>query len=80
MKSVMSAKQIEEINELLANHGDALTAFYDEGLSIGKSSGFVDGCMAGFSIGACFMGGVVLFAYYMTNISKKKKQQNKEES
>lgn len=31
MKRIMTQEQIEELNELLADHGETLTAFYDEG-------------------------------------------------
>lgn len=31
MKRIMTNEQIEELNELLVDHGDTLTAFYDEG-------------------------------------------------
>lgn len=35
----MTNAQIDEINMLLKYHGDALTAFYDEGISFGMMLG-----------------------------------------
>lgn len=31
MKRMMTKEQIDEVNELLVDHGETLTAFYDEG-------------------------------------------------
>lgn len=39
MKQMTNA-QIDEINRLLADHGDALTAFYDEGVRYGMRLGY----------------------------------------
>ncbi len=35
----MTNAQINEINELLKTHGEALTAFYNEGICYGMKSG-----------------------------------------
>lgn len=40
---LMNSKQIDELNELLKDHGETLTAFYDEGIRIGKKNGFTIG-------------------------------------
>ena len=37
----MTNKQIDELNKLLANHSDILTAFYDEGIHYGMKWGAV---------------------------------------
>ena len=73
-------EQINEINELLINHGEALTAFYDEGMNIGKSCWFFDGCVAGFSVGALAMGAVTIFLYHMTHPRNKKEDRKEKES
>ena len=80
MRETMAKEQIDEINELLIDHGEALTAFYDEGMNIGKNCGFFDGCMAGFSVGALAMGVVTVFLYRMTHPCNKKENRKEEES
>lgn len=40
MKRIMTNAQIDEVNKLLADHGNALTAFYDEGIRYGMSLGY----------------------------------------
>lgn len=40
---LMNNKQIDELNELLKDHGETLTAFYDEGIHMGKKKGFAAG-------------------------------------
>lgn len=35
MKRIMTNAQVDEVNKLLADHGNALTAFYDEGVRYG---------------------------------------------
>ncbi len=74
MRETMTKEQIDEINKLLIDHGEALTTFYDEGMNIGKNCGFFDGCMAGFSVGALAMGVVTVFLYRMTHPRNKKKK------
>jgi hypothetical protein len=37
----MTKEHIDTINELLAEHGEALTAFYDEGIRYGMKWGVV---------------------------------------
>lgn len=39
----MDKELSKEINELLVDHGEALTAFYDEGLSYGEAKGYLKG-------------------------------------
>lgn len=40
MKRIMTNAQIDEVNKLLADHGNALTAFYDEGIRYGMRLGY----------------------------------------
>ena len=42
---LMNSKQIDELNELLKDHGETLTAFYDEGINFGKKKGFIVGAI-----------------------------------
>lgn len=37
----MTKEQIDELNELLVNHSETLTAFYDEGIYYGMKWGVV---------------------------------------
>lgn len=37
---IMTNAQIDEVNKLLTDHGDALTAFYDEGIRYGMGLGY----------------------------------------
>ena len=47
MKFKMTCEQIKEVNELLKNFGDSLTAFYDEALYQGRVEGIVAGALVG---------------------------------
>lgn len=40
MMRIMTNAQIEEVNKLLKDHGNALTAFYDEGIRYGRHQGY----------------------------------------
>lgn len=53
---LMNSKQIDELNELLKDHGETLTAFYDEGIHIGKKKGLLIGLIGG------LIGGVTTIA------------------
>lgn len=44
---MMDNKQIEELNELLKDHGDVLTSFYDEGHCYGMTKGVTIGAIGG---------------------------------
>ena len=48
MKFKMTHEQIDEVNKLLRDHRESLTAFYDEALHQGR----VDGIIAGVLVGA----------------------------
>ena len=39
----MNSKQIDELNKLLEDHSETLTAFYDEGIEYGMNKGCVMG-------------------------------------
>lgn len=43
----MNSKQIDELNMLLKDHGEILTAFYDEGIRYGMLKGFSCGIIGG---------------------------------
>ena len=55
---MMNNKQIDEINNLLINHSDSLTAFYDEGIRYGLNRGCVVGAIGG-TIGATIVYGII---------------------
>lgn len=69
----MTNKQIDELNELLVDHGEALPAFYSEGLRYGLSGG------AGFTIAGVVLGFVVTGVIDMVK-TKKQNKENEEES
>lgn len=69
----MTNKQIDELNELLVDHSEALTAFYNEGLRYGLKSG------AGFTIAGVVLGFVVTGVIDMVK-TKKQNKENEEES
>lgn len=47
MKFKMTKEQINDVNELLKNHSDSLTAFYDEGAYHNKVEGIIIGALIG---------------------------------
>jgi hypothetical protein len=47
MKIKMTCKQIDEVNELLKDHGGSLTAFYDEAIYRGRVDGIIAGALVG---------------------------------
>lgn len=55
----MTSAQIDEINELLKNHGEALTAFYDAGIHYGlklSEKWIFTGVIIGIALGAAIDG------------------------
>ena len=71
MNHKMTHEQIDEINGLISDHAEALTAFYDEGLSIGRGQG----CLVGVLISICLFGGGLVYKHY---VAHKKKKDEKE--
>lgn len=67
----MTNEQIDELNELLVDHSEALTAFYDEGIRYGLKSGAVL-VIAGAALAALISCGV--------EVIKSRKNKVKEES
>lgn len=67
----MTNEQIDELNELLVDHSEALTAFYDEGIRYGLKHG-----------AALVIAGATLAALVSCGIEviKSKKKKVKEES
>ena len=59
---LMNSKQIDELNELLKDHGETLTAFYDEGINFGKKKGFIVG-----AIGSLIGSTVIIVASKLKN-------------
>ena len=43
----MTNEQINDVNKLLKNHGESLTAFYDEAIYHGKTNGILIGALVG---------------------------------
>lgn len=69
----MNSKQIEELNELLVEHSETLTAFYDEGIEYGMNKGCVLGAI-GSVVGMTIAYGVIKV------VSRCKKKNHEEES
>ncbi|MCM1090062.1 MAG: hypothetical protein NC413_04410 [Muribaculum sp.] len=69
----MNSKQIEELNELLVNHSETLTAFYDEGIQYGLNKGCILGAI-GSVIGVAISCGVIKI------VSHRKKRNDEKES
>ena len=69
----MTNVQIVELNGLLTDHGETLTAFYDEGIQIGQKQGFIEGVV--FSLGITIGAGIV---YKLSKIRRFKKKTEKE--
>ena len=73
----MNNKQIEELNKLLVDHSETLTAFYDEGIEYGLAMG------CGLAAVMATIGSVVgiSIAYGVTKIiAHRKKKDNEDES
>ena len=71
----MTSAQIEVLNELLAEHGDTLTAFYDEGILYGWMKGVIVGVLGGSII---TFGAGVICAFSGIKTLKKEKENGKE--
>ncbi len=69
----MNSKQIEELNELLVEHSETLTAFYDEGIEYGMNKGCLLGAI-GSVVGMTIAYGVIKI------VSHYKKKEIEEES
>ena len=72
----MTNNQIDELNELLKDHAETLTAFGDELLKYGMTRGLISGCLG------TYLGiGISLSAFYIAKkIKSKKEESNEEES
>ena len=55
---------IKEINELLVDHSEALTEFYDEGIEVGTLEGFVKGGLCTLGITAVIVCGKVIYSVH----------------
>ena len=55
-------ERIKEINELLVDHSEALTEFYDEGIEVGTREGFVKGGLCTFGITAAIVCGKAIYS------------------
>ena len=76
---IMTNNQIDELNELLKDHAETLTAFGDELLNNGMKMGSIAGCLG------TYLGiGISLSAFYIVKKIKskksKKEESNEEES
>lgn len=75
----MTNNQINELNELLKDHGETLTAFGDEFLRKGMVNGFISGCLGtylGIGIGLS----VIHITKKIKSRKSKKEESNEEES
>ena len=54
--------RIKEINELLVDHSEALTEFYDEGIEVGTREGFVKGGLCTLGITAAIVCGKAIYS------------------
>ena len=63
----MNNNQINNLNDLLINHGETLTAFYDETIDVGIRKGLIIGSLT--SLIFCSIG---LFGVLKFNSSKDK--------
>ena len=57
-------ERIKEINELLVDHSEALTEFYDEGIEVGTREGFVKGGLCTLGITAAIICGKVIYSVH----------------
>ena len=71
----MTSNQINELNELLKDHTETLTAFGDEMLNYGMKRGSIAGCLG------TYLGiGIALSGFYIAKKIKSKKSKKEEES
>ena len=76
---MMTNNQIDELNELLKDHAETITAFGDELLKKGMANGFISGCVGtylGIGIGLS----VIHIANKIKSRKSKKEESNEEES
>lgn len=71
----MTNNQINELNELLKDHAEALTALADEMLNSGMKKGVIAG-----SLGTYLGIGISLSAFYIAKKIKSKKSKKENES
>ena len=72
---IMTNNQIDELNELLKDHAETLTAFGDELLNYGMKKGSIAGCLGiGISLSAFYI------AKKIKSKKSKKEESNEEES
>ena len=57
-------ERIKEINELLVDHSEALTEFYDEGIEVGIRKGFVKGGLCTLGITATIICSKVIYSVH----------------
>lgn len=57
-------ERIKEINELLVDHSEALTEFYDEGIEVGTREGFVKGGLCILGITVAIVCGKVIYSVH----------------
>ena len=69
-KQILTNDQIDELNNLLVDHFETISAFYDEGITYGLRKG----CLIGFV--GCSLG--VMSAIVFDEIAKYKKSQKSE--
>jgi len=69
MKHLTNA-QIDEINMLLKDHGEALTAFYDEGMAYGARNAVI----------GMFIGATIYLSIEVIRYVKKHEKSKEEES
>ena len=70
---IMTNNQINELNELLKDHAETLTAFGDELLNHGMKMGSIAGCLGSY-LGI----GISLSAFYIVKKIKSKKSKKEE--
>ena len=76
---IMTNNQIDELNELLKDHAETLTAFGDELLKSGLKRGLIGGCLGtylGIGIGLS----VIHIIKKIKSRKSKKEESNEEES
>lgn len=69
-KQILTNNQIDELNNLLVDHSETISAFYDEGITYGLRKGYLIGFVG------CSLG--VLSAIVINKIVKHKKSQKSE--
>lgn len=69
-KQILTNDQVDELNNLLVDHRETISAFYDEGITYGLRKG----CLTGFL--GCLLG--VLSTIVVDEIVKYKKSQKSE--